>query len=232
MRKKIVREVRSSHNFLHSETYLLRYFDWIPICSVLVALTDICKKLQTFSTGHPSIVSNRSHLQFWQIPFKPMTHICIWSHSSAWGSLYSSLYSGTVSHYLDKRKQTDKHNNITIALISCSATKASRAYSSAKRTGSCKLIWLKLSNITSTRGSLSSQQPRMIHGVCKLWQPNMNLEDLVWPRDCWSTILCACQGFSTQVCISHMYKSMARRYTYATVPEKSMVSLQCSYMHA
>lgn len=109
-------------------------------------------------------VSNRSHLQFWQIPFKSMTHNCIWSHSSALGSLYSSLYSRTVSHFLDKRKQTDKHNNITIALISCSATKASRAYSSAKRTESCKLIWLKLPNITSSKGSLSSQQPRVIHG--------------------------------------------------------------------
>lgn len=109
-------------------------------------------------------VSNRSHLQFWQIPFKSMTHNSIWSHSIALGSLYSSLYSRIVSHLLDKRKQIDKHNNITIALISCSATKASRVYSSAKRTGSCKLIWLKLPSITSSKESLNSQQPRVIYG--------------------------------------------------------------------
>lgn len=182
-RKKTVREIHSYHNFVYSETHLLRYFDWLPIHSVLVALADICKKkLQTFSMGNPSTVFNRPHLQFWQSPFKFLTHSCIWSHSSAWGSLYSSLYSRTVSHYLDKRKQTDKNNNITMALIPCSATKASRAYSSAQRTGSFKLIWLECANITSSRGSLSSQQPRGMHGVWKLWQPNVNLEDLLWVR--------------------------------------------------
>lgn len=169
MRKKIVREVHSSHSSLHSEMYLLRYFDWIPICSMLVALTDICKKLQTFSMGNTLFLTDLI-CNFGKFP-SSQPHIYIWSHSRALGSSYSSLYSRTVSHYLDKRKRTDKHNNITIALISCSATKASRAYSWAKRTGSCKLIWLKLPNITSSRGSLRSQQPRVIHGVCKLWQP-------------------------------------------------------------
>lgn len=181
--------------------------------------------------GNPSTAFNRPQSQFWQIPFKALTHGCIWSHSSALGSLHSSLYSRTVPPYLDNGKLTDKNNNITMALISCSATKASRASSSAKRTGSFKLVWLELANSPSSWGSLSSQQPRVMHGVWKLWQPNTKLEDLEWLRDGWSAIERACQDLSTRVCISYTYTSPARRYTCAKAAERHVVALQYSYVH-
>lgn len=166
--------------------------------SVLVALTDLCKRLQTFSTAMTSIVYNRSHLQFWQIPCKPLTRICIWSLPNKLGSFCSSLYLWSDSDYLDKRKLSVEHNYKTIALISCSATKAPRAYSSAKSTGFCKWIQLELPNSTNCRRSLSPQQPYIDFENCGKQIGTQKTSSF---RECWDKVLCTFQGFSTHICI-------------------------------
>lgn len=165
--------------------------------SVLVALTDLCKRLQTFSTAMTSIVYNRSHLQFWQIPFKPLTWICIWSLPNKLGSFCSSLYLWSHSDYLDKRKSA-KHKYETVALISCSATKAPRAYSSAKSTGFCKWIQLELPNSTNSRRSLSPQQPYMDF---ENRGKQIGTQKTSSFRECWDKVLGTFQGFSTHICI-------------------------------